>query len=84
VSGRPHCGAFDTVADGIGLDRYNGRIEILCEEMLCPTDPTADVNAPIRAAFREQYADSPIDEKVIENPVITFGVYSCSYSSLVS
>ena len=41
------------IADEIGLDLYNGRIEILCEETLRPTDPATDVHAPLRAAFRD-------------------------------
>ena len=40
------------IADEIGLDLYNGRIEILCEETLRPTDPTRGVDAPIEDAFR--------------------------------
>ena len=41
------------IADEIGLDLYNGRIEILCEETLRPYDPAADVDAPVREAFRD-------------------------------
>ena len=41
------------VADEVGLDLYNGRIEILCEETLRPSDPAADVDAPVREAFRD-------------------------------
>jgi len=40
------------IADEIGLDLYNGRIEILCDEALRPYDPAADVEAPVREAFR--------------------------------
>jgi len=41
------------IADEIGLDLYNGRIEILCGETLRPYDPAADVDAPIEEAFRD-------------------------------
>jgi restriction endonuclease Mrr len=41
------------IADDIGLDLYNGRIEIICEETLRPFDPTADIDAPVREAFRD-------------------------------
>ncbi|MDV7351137.1 restriction endonuclease [Halorubrum distributum] len=41
------------IADEIGLDLYNGRIEILCDETLRPYDPAADVDAPVREAFRD-------------------------------
>ena len=41
------------VADEVGLDLYNGRIEILCEETLRPSDPAADVDAPVREAVRD-------------------------------
>jgi restriction endonuclease Mrr len=41
------------VADEIGLDLYNGRIEIICDETLRPFDPTSGVDAPIREAFRD-------------------------------
>jgi len=37
----------------IGLDLYNGRIEILCDETLRPYDPAADVDASIEEAFRD-------------------------------
>jgi restriction endonuclease Mrr len=41
------------IADEIGLDLYNGRIEILCEETLRPYDPTRGVAAPVSDAFRD-------------------------------
>jgi len=41
------------IAEEVGLDLYNGRIEIICEESLRPTDPTQDVDAPVRQAFRD-------------------------------
>jgi restriction endonuclease Mrr len=51
------------IADEIGLDLYNGRIEILCDETLRPYDPAADVDAPVQEAFRDieniEVADLP-------------------------
>jgi restriction endonuclease Mrr len=51
------------IADEIGLDLYNGRIEILCDETLRPFDPTADVDAPVQEAIRDienlEVADLP-------------------------
>jgi len=41
------------IADEIGLDLYNGRIEILCDETLRPYDPAADVDAPVEEAFHD-------------------------------
>ncbi|WP_423746644.1 restriction endonuclease [Haladaptatus sp. SPP-AMP-3] len=41
------------IADDVGLDLYNGRIEILCNETLRPFDPTGTVEAPVREAFRD-------------------------------
>ena len=41
------------IADEIGLDLYNGRIEILCDETLRPYDPAADVDAHVQEAFRD-------------------------------
>jgi restriction endonuclease Mrr len=41
------------LADDIGLDLYNGRIEILCDRTLRPTDPTRVADALIRDAFRD-------------------------------
>jgi len=50
-------------ADEIGLDLYNGRIEILCDETLRPYEPAADVDAPVEEAFRDveniEVADLP-------------------------
>ncbi|MEF8937104.1 MAG: restriction endonuclease [Halovenus sp.] len=42
-----------TLADEIGLDLYNGRIEILCDETLRPYDPTRGVDAPVEVAFQD-------------------------------
>ena len=41
------------IADEIGLDLFNGRIEIICDETLRPFDPTSGVDAPLREAFRD-------------------------------
>ncbi|WP_123538903.1 restriction endonuclease [Halosimplex salinum] len=41
------------IADEIGLDLYNGRIEILCDETLRPYDPAAAVDAPVKEAFHD-------------------------------
>jgi restriction endonuclease Mrr len=41
------------IADEIGLDLYNGRIEILCDETLRPYDPAASVTAPVEETFRD-------------------------------
>jgi restriction endonuclease Mrr len=41
------------IAEEIGLDLYNGRIEILCDETLRPYDPAASVTAPVEEAFRD-------------------------------
>jgi restriction endonuclease Mrr len=59
------------IADEIGLDLYNGRIEILCEETLRPTDPSASVDAPVVEAFRDV---ENIDETDLPEPhaAVTF------------
>jgi len=41
------------IADDIGLDLYNGRIEVLCEETLRPYDPSRGVDAPVRETFAD-------------------------------
>jgi len=52
------------IADEIGLDLYNGRIEILCDDTLRPYDPAADVDAAVAEAFRDientESADLPV------------------------
>ena len=62
------------IADEVGLDLYNGRIEILCDETLRPYDPAADIDAPVREAFREienvEAADLPTARsEVVFRPV---------------
>lgn len=39
------------IGEEIGLDLYNGRIEILCDETLRPYDPTTGLDRPMREAF---------------------------------
>ena len=41
------------IAEEVGLDLYNGRIEILCEETLRPADPASGVHRPVEAALRD-------------------------------
>jgi len=41
------------IADDIGLDLYNGRIEILCDETLRPFDPASSVHAPVHDTVRD-------------------------------
>jgi restriction endonuclease Mrr len=40
------------LSEDIGLDLYNGRIEVLCDETLRPVDPTAGRDGPVLEAFR--------------------------------
>jgi restriction endonuclease Mrr len=49
------------IADEIGLDLYNGRIEILCDETLRPYDPAASLDAPVQEAFRDIENIDPAD-----------------------
>lgn len=39
------------VAGDVGLDLYNGSIEIVCNELLRPSDPTQSLFAPVSEAF---------------------------------
>jgi restriction endonuclease Mrr len=41
------------IAEQVGLDLYNGRIEIICEETLRPVDPASGPEAPLRGAFAD-------------------------------
>jgi len=41
------------LADEVGLDLYNGRIEVLCDRTLPPSDPARGADAPLRDAFRD-------------------------------
>ncbi|MFT4946373.1 MAG: restriction endonuclease Mrr [Natronomonas sp.] len=41
------------LADDIGLDLYNGRIEILCEQTLRPYDPARGPGGVVEDAFRD-------------------------------
>ncbi|MEM4782039.1 MAG: restriction endonuclease [Halalkalicoccus sp.] len=63
------------IADEIGLDLYNGRIEILCDETLRPYDLATDVDGPVREAFRDieniEAADLPVPHsEVTFRPVV--------------
>ena len=63
------------IADNIGLDLYNGRIEILCDETLRPYDSAAGVDAPVQEAFRDieniETADLPAPHsQVTFRPVV--------------
>lgn len=42
-----------SISDEIGLDLYNGRIEILCEETLRPHDSTNPLSAPLWETFQD-------------------------------
>ncbi|WP_229112423.1 restriction endonuclease [Halapricum desulfuricans] len=41
------------IGEEIGLDLYNGQIEVVCEETLRPTHPTGPRDKPAREAFHE-------------------------------
>jgi len=41
------------IAEEVGLDLYNGRIEVLCDETLRPFDPASGVASPIKNMFRD-------------------------------
>jgi restriction endonuclease Mrr len=41
------------MADEVGLDLYNGRIEILRDRTLRPYNPARGADAPLTDAFRE-------------------------------
>jgi restriction endonuclease Mrr len=41
------------IAEEVGLDLYNGRIEILCDETLRPADPAGGVYRPVETALRD-------------------------------
>ncbi|ELZ48854.1 Mrr restriction system protein-like protein [Halorubrum coriense DSM 10284] len=76
------------IADEIGLDLYNGRIEILCDETLRPYDPATSVTAPVEEAFHDieniESADLPAPHShVTFRPVVavtadTNGVFETS------
>ena len=63
------------IADEVGLDLYNGRIEILCDETLRPHDPATSVTAPVDEAFQDvdniESADRPApSSEVTFRPVV--------------
>ena len=49
------------IADDVGLNLYNGRIEILCEETLRPYDPSASITAPLEEAIGDIQNIDPTD-----------------------
>lgn len=64
------------IGEEIGMDLYNGRIEILCEETLRPTHPTAGRDAPVFEAVREidnlEAATIPTPETTVAlEPMVT-------------
>jgi len=64
------------IADEVGLDLYNGRIEILCDETLRPYDPSAPVTAPVNEEFRdieniETAEANDLHSKVIFRPMVS-------------
>ncbi|MFT4892135.1 MAG: restriction endonuclease Mrr [Halobacteriales archaeon] len=64
------------IGEQIGLDLYNGRIEVLCDETLRPTDPTGRFDEPVREAFRTieniEVAELPAPRsRVTFQPVLT-------------
>ena len=63
------------IADEIGLDLYNGRIEILCDETLRPYDPATSVTTPVTEAFQDiqniDSSDLPVPySRVTFRPVV--------------
>ncbi|WP_436901129.1 restriction endonuclease [Halovenus halobia] len=64
------------LADEVGLDLYNGRIEILCDETLRPYDPTRGPAGAVEDAFRDveniEAADLPDPELWVQfQPTVT-------------
>ncbi|WP_135826086.1 restriction endonuclease [Halorussus ruber] len=64
------------IADEVGLDLYNGRIEILCERTLRPIDPSSSLDAPVEEAFQSiQNFDTrnlpELDSSVTFKPVVS-------------
>ena len=62
-------------AGGSGLDLHNGRVEIICDQTLPPTNSSGDVDAPIQEAFESIDNFDPEDlpettSTVTFNPVI--------------
>ncbi|MFC4358945.1 restriction endonuclease [Halobium salinum] len=41
------------LAEDVGLNLYNGRIEILCDQTLRPIDPAGGIESPVREAFQK-------------------------------
>ncbi|MXV64565.1 restriction endonuclease [Natronorubrum sp. JWXQ-INN-674] len=68
--------ALREIGEEVGADLYNGRIEILCEESLRPTHPTAGRDVPVFEAAREianlEPATVPTPETTVElEPMVT-------------
>ena len=68
--------ALREIADEVGLNLYNGRIEILCDETLRPYDPATSIRAPVAETFRdiENIDSSDLPEpysQVTFRPVVT-------------
>ncbi|MDS0293839.1 restriction endonuclease [Halogeometricum luteum] len=64
------------MADDVGLDLYNGRIEIVCDQTLRPIDPAGGVDKPVRDAFRDvanfdARTLSTVDSTVRFEPVVS-------------
>lgn len=64
------------VADEVGLDLYNGRIEILCERTLRPIDPSGGIEAPVREAFDsienfDARSLPEVDSRVTFEPIVS-------------
>lgn len=64
------------IADEVGLDLYNGRIEILCERTLRPIDPSSSLDTPVQEAFKSiknfdtRYLPTP-DSSATFEPVVS-------------
>ncbi|WP_254832828.1 restriction endonuclease [Haloglomus salinum] len=63
------------LAEEVGLDLYNGRIEVLCDETLRPRDPTGTVDSPLFEVVRDvenlSVADlPPADRRAHFQPVV--------------
>lgn len=64
------------MAEDVGLDLYNGRIEIICDQTLRPIDPAGGVNKPVRDAFQDianfdARTLSTVDSTVRFEPVVS-------------
>lgn len=55
------------IADSVGLDLLNGRIEVLCNETLRPFDPTGSPAEPMRRAFASV---AHLDPQTVGDPTL--------------